>query len=43
MCMQEEMCAVKCFSSLFSLLDCGCDRLAMEARALVMQSWLYCT
>ena len=37
--LQEEICAVKCFASLFSLLDCSCDRVSMEAARLLTRLW----
>jgi hypothetical protein len=37
--LQEEMCAVRCFGSLFSLLDCGCDRISMEVARLLTRLW----
>lgn len=37
--LQEEICALRLFSSVFSLLDCGCDRVAMEAGRLFARLW----
>lgn len=37
--LQEEVCALRLFSSIFSLLDCGCDRVAMEAARLLARLW----
>ena len=37
--LQEEMCALKLFPVLFSLLDCGCDRVSMEAARLLARLW----
>lgn len=37
--LQEEMCAVRCFGSLFSLLDCGCERISMEVARLLTRLW----
>lgn len=37
--LQEEICALRLFSSIFSLLDCGCDRVAMEAGRLLARLW----
>lgn len=37
--LQEEVCVLRLFGSLFSLLDCGCDRVAMEAARLLARLW----
>ena len=37
--LQEEMCALRLFPVLFSLLDCGCDRVSMEAARLLARLW----
>ena len=37
--LQEEMCAVRAFGSVFSLLDCGCERVSMEAARLLTRLW----
>eukprot|EP00892_Ulva_mutabilis_P004250 jgi/Ulvmu1/2197/UM013_0043.1 len=37
--LQEEVCTLRLFGSLFSLLDCGCDRVAMEAARLLARLW----
>lgn len=37
--LMEEMAAVRCFASVFSLLDCSCDRVSMEAARLLTRIW----
>ena len=37
--LQEEVCALKLFPVLFSLLECGCERVSMEAARLLTRLW----
>jgi hypothetical protein len=37
--LMEEMAAVRCFASVFSLLDCSCDQVSMEAARLLTRLW----